>query len=79
MAYSDKVIDSAPIIMNSSRAIIKYLDNMSEQAILKLNIPTALPLVYELDKDLRPIKHYYLATEDEVKAKAHAVANQGKA
>lgn len=52
---------------------------MSEEAILKLNIPTALPLVYELDQDLRPVKHYYLATEDEVKAKAHAVASQGKA
>ena len=63
---------------NSLRAIVKHLDNMSDKDILKLNIPTALPLVYELDKNLKPVKHYYLATEDEIKAKAHAVANQGK-
>jgi 2,3-bisphosphoglycerate-dependent phosphoglycerate mutase len=64
---------------NSLRAIIKHLDNMSNDDIINLNIPTAVPLVYELDKDLKPIKHYYLATEEEVKAKIDAVANQGKA
>lgn len=47
--------------------------------ILELNIPTALPLVYELDANLKPIKHYYLATDQEVKEKINAVANQGKA
>ena len=64
---------------NSIRAIIKHLDNLSEDEILNLNIPTALPLVYELDHDLKPIKHYYLATDEEVKSKVDAVANQGKA
>lgn len=64
---------------NSLRAIIKHLDNMSEDAIINLNIPTGLPLVYELDKDLKPIKHYYLATDEEVKQKVEAVASQGKA
>lgn len=64
---------------NSLRAIIKYLDNMSPKAIIGLNIPTAIPLVYELDKNLRPIRHYYLASDEEVKAKIAAVANQGKA
>jgi len=46
--------------------------------VLKLNIPTALPLVYELDHNLKPIKSYYLATDKEVNEKVHAVANQGK-
>lgn len=64
---------------NSLRAIVKHLDNLSEDQVLNLNIPTALPLVYELDHDLKPIKHYYLATDDEVKSKIEAVANQGKA
>jgi len=64
---------------NSIRAIIKYLDNVGESEIVGLNIPTGLPLVYELDHDLKPIKHYYLATDEEVKKKIEAVANQGKA
>lgn len=64
---------------NSLRAIIKHLDNMSDKAIIGLNIPTAIPLVYELDKNLKPIRHYYLASDEEVKAKMAAVANQGKA
>lgn len=64
---------------NSLRALIKYLDNMSEAEILELNIPTAQPLVYELDADLKPIKHYYLADPDVIAAAAAAVANQGKA
>ena len=64
---------------NSLRALVKYLDNMSEEEILKLNIPTGLPLVYELDKNLKPIKHYYLGDEDAVKKAMEAVANQGKA
>ncbi len=64
---------------NSIRALVKYLDNISDDAITELNIPTGIPLVYELDKDLKPIKHYYLGDPDEVAKKAAAVANQGKA
>jgi 2,3-bisphosphoglycerate-dependent phosphoglycerate mutase len=63
---------------NSIRAICKHFDNLSEEQVINLNIPTALPLVYELDQDLKPIKHYYLASDEEVKAKLEAVANQGK-
>ncbi len=64
---------------NSLRALVKYLDNMSDEEILKLNIPTGLPLVYELDKNLKPIRHYYLGDEVAVKKAMEAVANQGKA
>ena len=64
---------------NSLRALVKYLDNVSEDAILKLNIPTGIPLIYELDDDLKPIKHYYLGDAEEVKEAMEAIANQGKA
>lgn len=64
---------------NSLRALVKYLDNMSEEEVIKLNIPTGLPLVYELDEDLKPIKHYYLGDEEAVKKAMDAVASQGKA
>lgn len=64
---------------NSIRAMVKYLDNMSEDDILGLNIPTALPLVYELDQDLKPLKHYYLGDPEKVKQAIESVANQGKA
>jgi 2,3-bisphosphoglycerate-dependent phosphoglycerate mutase len=64
---------------NSLRALVKYLDSMGDEAIVDLNIPTGIPLVYELDEALRPIRHYYLADEKAVKAAAEAVANQGKA
>jgi len=64
---------------NSLRALIKYLDSMSDEAIIALNVPTAVPLVYELDANLRPIKNYYLADPDELKKLMDAVANQGKA
>jgi len=65
---------------NSLRALVKYLDNVSEQEILELNIPTGIPLVYELDAHtLKPIKHYYLATDEEVQKAIAAVASQGKA
>lgn len=64
---------------NSLRALIKYLDGIGETEIVGLNIPTAQPLVYELDADLRPIKHYYLADEDTIRAAQAAVAGQGKA
>ena len=64
---------------NSLRALVKHLDEMSESAILELNIPTGVPLVYELDADLKPIKHYYLGDAEAIAAAAAAVANQGKA
>jgi 2,3-bisphosphoglycerate-dependent phosphoglycerate mutase len=63
---------------NSIRAMVKYLDNISEADITELNIPTGLPLVYELDKDLKPIKSYYLGDAEEAAKKAAAVANQAK-
>lgn len=63
---------------NSLRALVKYLDNISDDAIVELNIPTGIPLVYELDDDLKAIKHYYLADEETVRRAAEAVANQGK-
>ena len=64
---------------NSLRALVKYLDNLSEEEVLKLNIPTGMPLVYELDEELKPIKNYYLGDESAVKAAMESVANQGKA
>ena len=64
---------------NSLRALVKYLDDVSDEAILKLNIPTGIPLVYELEEDLKPIKNYYLGDEEAVKAAMDAVASQGKA
>ena len=64
---------------NSLRALVKYLDNVSDEEIVGLNIPTGLPLIYELDDNLKPIKHYYLGDPEEVKKAMAAVANQGKA
>ncbi|MEO8377981.1 MAG: 2,3-diphosphoglycerate-dependent phosphoglycerate mutase [Candidatus Sumerlaeota bacterium] len=64
---------------NSLRALVKHLDNMSEAEILELNIPTGIPLVYELDANLKPIKHYYLGDPEEIAKAAAAVAAQGKA
>ncbi|HOX10179.1 MAG TPA: 2,3-bisphosphoglycerate-dependent phosphoglycerate mutase, partial [Candidatus Omnitrophota bacterium] len=64
---------------NSLRALVKYLDNISDRDIVGLNIPTGMPLVYELDDNLKPIKHYYLGDPEEVKKAMEAVANQGKA
>ena len=63
---------------NSLRALVKYLDQISDEEIPGLNIPTGIPLVYELDQELRPLKHYYLADPDAVKHAQQAVANQGK-
>ena len=63
---------------NSIRALVKYLDNISDAEITELNIPTGLPLVYELDADLKPIKNYYLGDPEEAAKKAAAVANQAK-
>ena len=63
---------------NSIRALVKYLDNVAESDIVELNIPTGMPLVYELDKDLKPLKSYYLGDPEKVKAAMEAVAAQGK-
>ncbi|HAV10495.1 MAG TPA: 2,3-diphosphoglycerate-dependent phosphoglycerate mutase [Dehalococcoidia bacterium] len=64
---------------NSLRALIKFLDDMSEVDIVKLNLPTGIPLVYELDNDLKPLKHYYLGDPAEIQKAIDSVANQGKA
>jgi 2,3-bisphosphoglycerate-dependent phosphoglycerate mutase len=63
---------------NSLRALVKYLDGVSEAEIVELNIPTGMPLVYELDDDLKPLNRYYLGDPEKVKAAMDAVANQGK-
>ncbi|ARP78759.1 2,3-diphosphoglycerate-dependent phosphoglycerate mutase [Bordetella genomosp. 6] len=64
---------------NSLRALIKHLDNVSDDDIVGVNIPTGQPLVYELDEDLKPIRHYYLGDAAEIEAAMAAVAAQGKA
>jgi 2,3-bisphosphoglycerate-dependent phosphoglycerate mutase len=64
---------------NSLRALVKFLDNVSDDQITQLNIPTGIPLVYELDGQLKPQKHYYLGDPDAVRAAQDAVARQGKA
>ena len=64
---------------NSIRALVKYLDKVSDQDIVGLNIPTGVPLVYELDDVLKPLRHYYLGDAAEVEKAMQAVANQGKA
>ncbi|MBX9915710.1 MAG: 2,3-diphosphoglycerate-dependent phosphoglycerate mutase [Nitrosomonas sp.] len=63
---------------NSLRALVKYLDNISDEAILNCNIPTGVPLVYELDDNLKPIKNYYLGNLAEILEAMQTVANQGK-
>ena len=64
---------------NSLRALVKYLDNIPDNEIVGLNIPTGIPLVYELnDEDLFPVRHYYLGDPEEVRKAMSAVANQGK-
>jgi 2,3-bisphosphoglycerate-dependent phosphoglycerate mutase len=63
---------------NSLRALVKYLDNISDSDIVNLNIPTGIPLVYELDEDLKPVKHYYLADEEKVEKAINKVVKQGK-
>jgi 2,3-bisphosphoglycerate-dependent phosphoglycerate mutase len=62
---------------NSLRALVKYLDRISDQDIVELNIPTGIPLIYELDADLAPLKHYYLGDADAAARAADAVAKQG--
>jgi 2,3-bisphosphoglycerate-dependent phosphoglycerate mutase len=63
---------------NSLRALVKYLDNISEDEIVELNIPTGIPLVYELDDDLKPLRSYYLGDPEEAKRAAERVAAQAK-
>ena len=64
---------------NSLRALVKYLDEVPDDEIVELNIPTGIPLVYELDDALKPIRHYYLGDADAVAAAQSAIARQGKA
>ena len=64
---------------NSLRALVKYLDGISDEDIMGLNIPTGIPLVYELDDDLKPLRHYYLGDPEAARKAAEAVAKQGKA
>ena len=61
------------------RALVKFFDGISDDDIAELNIPNGIPLVYEFDAELRPVKHYYLGDQAEIEAKMAAVANQGKA
>eukprot|EP00695_Tsukubamonas_globosa_P000880 TRINITY_DN181_c0_g1_i4.p1 TRINITY_DN181_c0_g1~~TRINITY_DN181_c0_g1_i4.p1 ORF type:complete len:284 (-),score=151.01 TRINITY_DN181_c0_g1_i4:66-830(-) len=63
---------------NSLRGLVKHLDNLTEEQVLELNIPTGRPLVYELDDDLKPIKHYYLGDQAEIEAAMAAVAAQAR-
>lgn len=64
---------------NSLRALVKYLDGISDDEITGLNIPTGVPLVYELDAELKALRHYYLGDQDKIQAAIQGVANQGKA
>ncbi|MBN1150549.1 2,3-diphosphoglycerate-dependent phosphoglycerate mutase [candidate division WOR-3 bacterium] len=64
---------------NSLRALVKFLDDIPEDKIVSLNIPTGIPLIYELDDALKPVKHYYLASDEELSSAEQAVKNQGKA
>ena len=63
---------------NSLRALVMYLDNLSEQDVMELNIPTGVPLVYELDEDLKPVRSYYLGDQAAIEQAMQVVANQGK-
>ena len=63
---------------NSLRALVKYFDDLSSDEIININIPTAVPLVYEFDDDMKVIRHYYLGDQEALKAKMEAVANQGR-
>jgi 2,3-bisphosphoglycerate-dependent phosphoglycerate mutase len=63
---------------NSLRALVKYLDNIPDDEIVGLNIPTGVPLLYDLDVNLKPVEHRYLGDPEEIRKAAEAVANQGK-
>ncbi len=77
------ILDGKKVIVtahgNSLRALVKYLDNISDEDIVGLNIPTGIPLVYELDDDLKPIRSYYLGDQEALQQAVSAVASQGKA
>lgn len=64
---------------NSLRALVKYLDQVSDEEIVKLNIPTGIPLIYELDEEMKPLRKYYLGDQQKAEAAAAAVAGQGRA
>jgi 2,3-bisphosphoglycerate-dependent phosphoglycerate mutase len=64
---------------NTLRALVKYADRLSDEEIIKVNIPTGVPLVYELWDDMKPIRSYYLGDQESVKKAAAAVAEQSKA
>ena len=76
-----KTVDNIIVVAhgNSLRGVVKHLKGISDEAIVKLNIPTAVPYVFEFDDDLNLVRDYYLADPDELAAKQAAVANQGKA
>ena len=74
--YGQRILIAAH---GNSRALVKYLDNIADADIVGLNIPNGIPLVYELDAQLRPLKSYYLGDAQAVAAAAQAVASQGKA
>ncbi|MFX1497701.1 MAG: 2,3-diphosphoglycerate-dependent phosphoglycerate mutase [Promethearchaeota archaeon] len=63
---------------NSLRALVKYLDNLSEEEVIKLDIPTGFPLIYELDEELKPLKHHYLGDPEKIQKAIQVVAEQGK-
>ena len=63
---------------NSLRALVKYFDELTDEEIINVNIPTGVPLVYEFDEEFRTITHFYLGDQEEIKAKMQAVANQGR-
>lgn len=63
---------------NSLRALVKYLDHIADDEIVELNIPTGMPLIYELDRELKPIKHYYLGDQAQISRAMQQVANQAK-
>jgi 2,3-bisphosphoglycerate-dependent phosphoglycerate mutase len=77
LKHGKKVLVSAS--GNSLRALVKYLDNMPDNEIVEFNIPTGIPLVYELDNNLKPLKRYFLASDKELEATMNAVKEQGKA
>ncbi|MDO4378835.1 MAG: 2,3-diphosphoglycerate-dependent phosphoglycerate mutase [Erysipelotrichia bacterium] len=64
---------------NSLRSLVKYLDHISDEDIVNLNIPTGVPLIFEMDDNLQPVKHYYLGNQEEIAAKVNMVANQANA
>ena len=81
-AIAPAITSGAQVIIaahgNSLRALVKYLDNISEDEIVELNIPTGAPLIYELDPDLKPINRYYLGDPEEIRKAQEAVAQQGR-